>query len=149
MPWNLSCSFNNENKLQFVLLQIINHFRAKKRTFLENRPRVRAQKHLGTVRQLLLPRVEFFLSVRNHTIAQSQQLARLHVSNPTICTSQALTWQEWQCLHRGSSARAVNLIGSYYHQVIHSLLVFIKSAAAAMFSCWLIKQVFSPLLPPS
>ncbi len=97
-----------------------------KRHFKENGPCVRAQKHPGTVSPLLLPEVDFFLSFRNHrsspSIARSQQLARLHVSRPTIWISQALAWQEWQCLHRGSSARAVNLIGSYYHQV--SLLSF-------------------------
>lgn len=82
---------------------------------------VAAQRHLGTVSQLLLGVEDFFLSFRNHrsstSIARPQPLARLHVSNHTIWISQAPVWQEWQCLHRGSLARAVNLIGSYYHQV--------------------------------
>lgn len=82
--------------MQFVLVKIINDFGFV--FFLENWPCVKAQKHLGTV------------PVPNHTIVQSQQLARLHVSNPTVCISQALAWQEWQCLHRGSSVRAVNFI---------------------------------------
>lgn len=64
----------------------------------------------------------FFLSFCSHrsslpSIAKAQQLAHLYVSNATIWISQALVWQEWQCLHRGSSAAAVNLICSYYHQV--------------------------------
>lgn len=64
----------------------------------------------------------FFLSFCSHrsslpSIAKAQQLAHLYISNATIWISQALVWQEWQCLHRGSSAAAVNLICSYYHQV--------------------------------
>lgn len=74
-------------------------------------PCVRAQKHLGTVSQLLWPGEEFFPRLfRNHTIARSQQLARLCVCEPTRWISQALPWQGWQCLHWGSSATAANLI---------------------------------------
>lgn len=68
------------------------------------------------------PESAFFTSFSSHrsspSISQAQQLARLYVSSPTIWISQALVWQEWQCLHRGSSATAVNLICSYYHHQV-------------------------------
>lgn len=79
-----------------------------------SQPCVRAQKHLGTSVRYYDPERNFFPRLfRNHTIAQSQQLARLCVSEPTIWISQKLPWQEWQCLHSGSSARAANLIPTF------------------------------------
>lgn len=92
----------------------------------------------------------FFLSFRNHrsspSIVQSQQLARLHVSIPTIWISQALVWQEWQCLHRGSLVRTVNLIGSLYHQVSlcrsHPAGLHQVSRSSQFFLCDLLKGNF-------
>lgn len=74
--------------------------------------------HVSGLRNTLAPSVSYYdpernfspRLFRNHTIAQSQQLARLCVSEPTRWISQALPWQEWQCLHWGSSATTANLI---------------------------------------
>lgn len=117
------------------LIQIGNHLRA---------PGILS--HVSGLRNTLAPSVRYYdpernffpRLFRNHTIAQSQQLARLCVSELTIWISQALPWQEWQCLHsprpglRISSPLFLPLL--LFATVTHSLLLFITSPAAAEFS---------------
>lgn len=75
--------------------------------------------HVSELRNTLAPSVRYYDPVRNfsprlfrnHTIAQSQQLARLCVSEPSRWMSAALPGRGgWQCLHGGSSATAADLI---------------------------------------
>lgn len=82
----------------------------------------------------------FFPSFRNHTIAQSQQLARLRVSNATMWSLQALDQQKWQCFHRGSSRRAAE--DGYHRQVSLHLTArwsSLSQPSQPNIPCWIMK----------